>query len=258
MSGPITFDPYSIIVDFYEQWAARIQDDVPFYVARAQRASGPVVELGVGTGRIAIPIARAGQDVIGVDVSGAMLTEAERRAAQAGVAERLTLLEGDMRTFVSDPPVELVICPFRAFLHMLTIEDQFAALASIHASLRPGGRFIVNFFVPDPLLQVEQDGIKVSHGEFVDERGRRCEMWGQPTFDIPSQLMHLKVGLDVYDGERLVDSVETGFSLRAIYRYEFEHLLARAGFEVEALYGGFDESPLEGEAREQIWVARKP
>jgi SAM-dependent methyltransferase len=257
MTKPIVFDPYSVLVDFYEQWAAHANDDVPFYVARAREARDPVVELGIGTGRVAIPIAQAGREVIGVDTSGAMLTEAARRVSLAGVSDKVRFVEADMRSFVADPPVELVIIPFRGFLHLLTVEDQLAALNSIHDSLVPGGRLALNFLVPDPAVQIEQNGHKISHGEFVDEHGRRCEMWGMPIHDVTRQLLKLRVGIDVYDGDT-VDTVETAFDLRIVYRYEFEHLLARAGFEVEALYGGFDERPLEGDAREQIWVARKP
>ena len=255
---PITFDPYSILVDFYDHWAEPHNEDIPFYVKQATSVRGPVVELGVGTGRVAIPIAAAGKEVIGVDVSGAMLTEAARRAAAQGVAGRITFVEEDMRTFVAEQPVELVIVPFRTFSHLLTVEDQLAGLASIKRSLAAGGRLVLDLFVPDPQVQVAQDGRRTTHGRFVDERGRRCEMWGLPEYDVTSQLLHLRVGLDVYDDDRQVDTIETGFDLRATHRYEFEHLLARAGFEREALYGWFDERPLEGDAREQIWVARKP
>ncbi|TMK83299.1 MAG: class I SAM-dependent methyltransferase, partial [Actinobacteria bacterium] len=164
MNKPITFDPYSILVDFYDHWAEPQRDDIPFYVKRATAVKGPVVELGAGTGRIAIPIARAGQEVIGVDTSGAMLTEAARRAATEGVAGRITFVEADMRTFVADPPVELVIIPFRGFLHLLTVEDQLAALASIRRSLVPGGRLVLNIFVPDPEIQVSLNGRKTAHG----------------------------------------------------------------------------------------------
>lgn len=258
MSKPITFDPYSILVDFYDHWAEPQRDDIPFYVKRATAVRGPIVELGAGTGRVAIRIGRAGQDVIGVDISGAMLTEAARRASAEGVADRVTFVEADMRSFVAEPAVELVIIPFRGFLHLLTVDDQLSALESIRRSLAPGGRLVMNMFLPDPEIQVAQNGRRTGHGEFTDERGRRCEMWALPEYDVTSQGLHLRVGLDVYDGQRLVDTIETGFDLRAVHRYEFEHLLARAGFEVEALYGWFDERPLEGAAREQIWVARKP
>ena len=116
----------------------------------------------------------------------------------------------------------------------------------------------MNFFLPDPQLQVAQHGRKISHGDFVDERGRRCEMWGITEYDVTAQRLRLSVGLDVFDGDRMVDTMETEFDLRLIHRYEFEHLLVRARFEIEALYGWFDERPLEGDAREMIWVARKP
>jgi len=258
MNGPIVFDPYSVIADFYEHWAEPQKEDIPFYVKCATAVHGPIVELGVGTGRVAIPVARAGQDVIGVDVSNAMLTEGARRASAAGVADKIRFIEGDMRTFVPEQPVELVIIPFRGFLHLLTVEDQLAALTTIKASLARGGRLILNIFVPDPDVQVAQNGRKTSHGEFIDERGRRCEMWGLPVYDPTSQLMHLRAGVDVYDDDRIVDTTEAEFDLRLVYRYEFEHLLARTGLEVEALYGWFDERPLEGNAREMIWVARKP
>ena len=258
MSGPILFDPYSILVDFYEEWAKPQQDDIGFYVKRATSVRGPVVELGVGTGRVAIPIARAGQDVIGVDTSSAMLTEGARRAAVEGVAEKIRFVEGDMRTFVAEPAGELVIIPFRGFQHLLSVDDQLAALTSIRRSLVPGGLLVLNLVLPDPEIQVAQHGRKVSHGEFVDERGRRCEMWGLPEYDVTSQRLRLRVGLDVYDGDRAVDTIETAFDLRLLHRFETEHLLIRAGFEVEALYGWFDERPLDGDAREMIWVARKP
>jgi SAM-dependent methyltransferase len=258
MTKPIVFDPYSVLVDFYAQWAAHADDDIPFYVKRATSVRGPVVELGVGTGRVAIPIARAGQEVIGVDLSGAMLTEGARHAAAEGVSDKIQFVEGDMRAFVADPAVELVIIPFRGFLHLLTVEDQLAALEAIRRSLIPGGRLMLNILLPDPEIQVAQNGRKISHGDFIDERGRRCEMWAVPEYDVTAQVLRLRIGLDVYDGERIVDTIETAFDLRLIHRFEFEHLLNRAGFEIEALYGGFDERPLEGDAREMIWVARKP
>jgi SAM-dependent methyltransferase len=196
--------------------------------------------------------------VIGVDLSQAMLTQAARKAAAGGVAGKIRFVGGDMRTFVADPPVELVIIPFRAFLHLLTVDDQLNALEAIRRSLLPGGLLVLNIFLPDPEIQVAQHARKISHGDFVDERGRRCEMWGITEYDVTSQLLRLGVGLDVYDSDAMVETVETVLNLRLIYRYEFEHLLARAGFEVEALYGWFDERPLEGDAREMIWVARKP
>src|SRR5688572_12927113 len=146
-----------------------------------------MVELGVGTGRIAIPTALSGKDVIGVDVSSAMLAEGRKRATAAGVADRITFLEADMRSHVAEPPVSLVTIPYRSFLHMLTTEDQLACLDAVRRSLVHGGRLILNMFVPDPSLVVAQDRRRNLHSEYTDDRGRRCELWVIPEYEVTTQ-----------------------------------------------------------------------
>lgn len=254
----MTVDPYLAFVGFYNDWSREMEGDVDFYTRRALEAGGPVVELGVGAGRIAIPIACAGVEVIGVDVSEAMMAEGKRRAAEAGVADRIGWVHGDMRTFVADPPVRLVTIPFRSFLHLTSTEDQLQALGSIRRSLVPGGRLALNTFVPDPAFVAGHDGRRTLLDEFVDEDGRRCEIWSLPTYETTTQRIHMKAVCEVYDGERLAEVADADIELRMVYRYEMEHLLLRSGFEIEALYGGFDERPLTEERREMIWVARRP
>lgn len=254
----ISLDPYAILVDFYDEWSAHMTDDVPFYVKKAGEVPGPIVELGVGHGRVAIPVAQAGQHVIGVDVSDAMLAEGRRRAAAAGVADRVSFLEGDMRTFVAEPPVHLVTIPFRAFGHLLTVEDQLAALTRVHRSLVPGGRLVFNLFTPDPQIVVALDRQRKLQAEFTDERGRRCQVHAIPEYSVAEQIVRVRAIFEVYEADRLLGSTETVLELRMMYQYEVRHLLERAGFEVEALYGGFDERPYGPGPDEMVWVARKP
>lgn len=251
-------DPYLGFVGFYDLWSAPMTEDVDFYVRQSTAVPGPVVELGVGTGRVAIPVARAGQRVIGVDASPSMLAEGRRRAEAAGVAGRITFVEGDMRSFVADPPVSLVTIPFRSFLHLLTADDQLGALASIRDSLAPGGRLVMNVFLPDPVFMAQQDGRREFRGEFTDERGRRCELWSVPTYEKATQRIRIRAIVEAFEGERVTDTTESALEIRMVYRYEMEHLLARAGFEVEALYGGFDDRPIDEDSDEMIWVARRP
>src|SRR5262245_47930275 len=127
----------------YDEWAAHMTEDVAFYVDLAREAEGPIVELAVGNGRVAIPVARAtGRPVIGIDSSPAMLEQARVRADEAGV--ELQLREGDMRELTLDEPAGLVYCPFRALLHLPGWADRRRTFERVSASLRPGGRFAWN------------------------------------------------------------------------------------------------------------------
>src|SRR5436190_12565595 len=132
--------PYDAIAELYDPWSASVVEDVAFYLEEARRSGGPIVELGVGTGRIAIPIAAEGIRVIGVDSSRGMLEVCARRAALAGV--ELDLRVGDLRQPPVSERVPLVICPFRSLLHMHTDEDRRSALTAVCGLLLPGGRFV--------------------------------------------------------------------------------------------------------------------
>src|SRR5215212_11880458 len=118
----------------YDEWSAAMTEDVPFYVGLAREADGPVVELAVGNGRVAVPVAQAsGRTVIGIDTSPAMLEQARARAAEAGVD--LDVREGDMRDLTVDVPAALIYCPFRALLHLPTWSDRRRTFERVAASL---------------------------------------------------------------------------------------------------------------------------
>src|SRR5689334_10326245 len=141
----------------YEKWSAHMTEDVAFYVGLAREADGPLVELAVGNGRVAIPVAQAtGRSVLGIDTSPSMLALARAAAAEAGV--ELDLREGDMRDFEVDEPAALVYCPFRALLHLPTWADRRRTFERVAASLRPGGRFVWNAFAFDHRAAERYDG----------------------------------------------------------------------------------------------------
>ena len=149
---------YDTIARLYDPWSVSVTEDVDFYVQLATEAGGTIVELGVGTGRIAVPVAAAGVRVVGVDSSRGMLEVCAEAAATAGVAELVDLRVGDLR----DPPVServgLVICPFRAYLHMRTKRDRLRALRAARRLLVPGGRLAFDVFAPGA------DDIRNTHG----------------------------------------------------------------------------------------------
>jgi len=141
----------------YEEWSADMTADVAFYVGLARQADGPLVELAIGNGRVAIPVAHAtGKPVTGIDRSPTMLAQARARAAGAGV--HLHVREGDMRDLALDEPAALIYCPFRALLHLPTWADRRRTFERVAASLRPGGRFAWNAFAFDHHLAARLDG----------------------------------------------------------------------------------------------------
>src|SRR6187455_3494068 len=152
--------------DRYDEWSAEMTEDVPFYVELARETDGPLVELAVGSGRVAIPVAEAtGRHVLGIDSSPAMLAQARERAAAAGVD--LELREGDMRELELDEPAGLIYVPARSLGHLPTWADRRRVFERAWASLRPGGRFAWNFFVFDPKIAAANDG------EWLEQSGIR-------------------------------------------------------------------------------------
>lgn len=218
----------------YDEWAAGMTEDVPFYVDLARETKGPLVELAIGSGRVAIPVAlETGRPVIGIDTSPAMLAQARERAAEAGV--ELELREGDMRDLVLDEPAGLIYCPFRALLHLPTWADRRRTFERVAASLRPGGRFGWNAFAFDPHIAARLDGTHLD--EPVPHTNRYAA------------------------GDNRIDIELDGGGTSSLWwatKNEWLGLIDVAGLEVEALYGDFDRTPLSDEGREYVFVVRRP
>lgn len=242
-------DYYAQAPDLYDETARGIPGDVAFYRDLAVASGGPVVELGVGTGRIAIPTAAAGVEVIGIDTSPEMLAVARARAEAAGVASRLRFVQGDMRTFEAERPVPLVTIPFRAFLHNLGDADQRATLAASYRALQPGGRLALNVFNPDLGIIERWMRQPARHVEPFDAEGRIQAHHGfQPAARTVTSRLRWQEGGATRRGT---------LTLRYVGRDEMERLLGEAGFTIEALYGDCLGGPFEEASTELVWVARR-
>lgn len=218
----------------YGEWSAAMTEDIPFYVDLARHADGPIVELAVGDGRVAIPIAReTGRTVIGIDSSPAMLARARRAAADAGVT--LDLRHGDLADLELDQPANLIYCPFRSLLLLPTWSHRRRAFERVVESLQPGGRFAWNAFAFDHHIAASLDG------RHQDE-------------PVPHSVHH-----DVADN-RIDITLDAGgvTSLWWATKNEWLGLIDVAGLEVEALYGSFDRRPLGPDSSEYIFITTRP
>jgi ubiquinone/menaquinone biosynthesis C-methylase UbiE len=217
----------------YQEWSAAMRADIPFYVALAQAADGPLVELAIGDGRVAVPVGEAtGKPVIGIDSSPSMLEQARVRAAAAGV--ELDLRLGDMRDLTVDEPAGLIYCPFRTLLHVPTWADRRRTFERVAAALRPDGRFAWNAFAFDHRIASRLDG---QHQE-------------RP---VPHTI-HYAVG------DNRIDIQLDGGGRSSLWwasKNEWLGLLDVAGLHLEALYGGFGGEACTDESTEYVFVARR-
>ena len=237
--APADVSAYDAIARIYDPWSVSVTEDVSFYVEEAKRAGGPVVELGVGTGRIAVPTAAAGIQVIGVDSSPGMLEVCRERAELVGAAELLDLRLGEL----ADPPVDervrLVTCPFRSYLHLLDDAARLRALKAARELLVPGGRLVFDVFAP------AADDIADTHGRWLE---REPGIFERADWDTRERTLTLSVR---------GDSGATSFTLAWLSPDEWRSLLERAGFQVIGFYGWFDKRAYTG-GEDTVWVARRP
>jgi SAM-dependent methyltransferase len=236
--------PYDAFADIYEHWTATAPAtaaNLPYYVERSAETEGPVVELGVGDGRIAVEAARRAKSVIGIDSSG------------------VTLIQADFRDFALPEPAGLIAIPFHTIGHMVSHDDKRACIEHVRGQLAPGGRLVFDHFVIDLALARSRDSIPVLRATWDRPGGGEVLMWSVTSFDSAAHSMDIRaiteeVGPDGVIGERRVRALPFSW----IEPAEAEQLLVSAGFEIEARFGDFEGTRFEAESRHQVWVARKP
>ena len=232
--------------------------DARFYAEEAARSGGPVLELGCGTGRVLLPIARAGTTIVGLDGSRVMLERLRDKLAAepAGVRGLVEVVEGDARQFELGRTFPLITAPFRVLQHMVAAQDQLALLASVARHLAPGGRFVFDLFNPRyDLLVTDRSGLNLDTPELTMADGR--------TVSRAASVKRVRWVDQVSEVEIVYFVAERpgaparehrqAFEMRWYTPSEVEHLAARAGFRVAERYGDFSRGPLEDGAPEQVY-----
>jgi YD repeat-containing protein len=224
---------YDTWAPVYDTWAAHMTEDVAHYVSLAREADGPIVELAVGSGRVAIEVVReTGKPLLGIDSSPAMLEVARERSAGLPLELRL----GDMRDLALEEPAALIYIPFRSLLHLHGWSDKRRVFERVAASLQPGGRFAFNAFAFNHTVAARLDGTTQDQNGIVHT--------------LHYAAADNRIDITRNDGATI--------SLWWATKAEWDGLIETAGLEVEALYGGFEREPLIDESMEYVYITRKP
>ncbi len=249
---------------YYDLRSPGLAGDVQFYLEEAQKAGSPVLELGCGTGRMLIPLAEAGVRMVGLDLNPDMLAQAYRKIEKLpqDVRDRIEIIEGDMRTFSLDRKFDMIMIPYRAFLHLMTPEDQKAALLRIHEHLSDGGRLVFNIFDPRMEIIATHSGalgqaVKMLSKFQIPDTDHTMIVWDTRQYHPQEQTIEQYFIIEELDGGGVMVNRHCELlTLRYAFRWEMHYLLELCGFKIDALYGDFQRG-LFRYGNEQIWVASK-
>jgi SAM-dependent methyltransferase len=250
---------YDQFAQFYDLEYGHKENDIDFYLDVAEEIGAPVLEIGVGTGRIAIPLADEGFKVVGIDNSAEMIRLAQENLKDIPkeFAQNLILFQQDMKELELNQKFPLCIIPFRAFLHNLTQEDQLATLERIYQHLEPGGILTFDLFVPlysvisndEWLDDIEEDELAIENSGLTIS----THVKHNPV----KQLMEIKNTYKTETADNQIETNEASMTYRYVFRYEMEALLTAAGFETLHVWGGFEQQSYDYVSGIMVFVAQK-
>ncbi len=246
---------YDDFARYYDADFRDYTDDLPLYRQMAQRTGDPLLELMCGTGRILVPLAQEGYHITGVDISASMLEIARTRLAEQNIASRASLITGDVRTVeLPAATFALAFVAINSFMHLERVSDQLDALATIRHALTPDGLLIIDLFNPNPAEIINEDSRLVLERHYPLD-GKHVYKTVAVDSDIATQTSYVTYFYDETDATGPMSRRVMHFRLRWLYRYELEHLLARAGFMLKSLYGSYDLEPYTSTSERLIAVA---
>jgi SAM-dependent methyltransferase len=263
MPAESQYDAITSIAEFYDATLVyQERKDIDFYVAEARASGGPVLELGCGTGRVLLPTARAGIQITGLDASANMLARCRAKldAEPAAVRARASLVQGDLAAFELGRQFALITLPFRPFQHLLTVEQQLGCLRSARSHLAPRGRLIFDVFHVEPSsvydkawMEEKEDApaTRLADGRIVRRTVRIA------AFHRAAQINDVEFCWYVTHTNGRREEIHWRTPLRYSYRFELEHLLARAGLNLVALYGDVNRAPYGDDSPDMIFVSER-
>lgn len=238
----------------YDLQNAGIDDDIPFYLKQARELGGAVLEIACGTGRITIPLARAGVRITGLDLEEGMLRQARAKAADEGLD--IDWIQGDCRKFQLGRKFRLIFFPFNSIAHLHSLRSIEACFARVREHLADDGRFIVDIFNPRLDMLIRDASERYPVAEYPDPDGAGTVVVTENnTYDAATQVNHIKW---YYRIGNKTDERVAELNMRIFFPQELDALLRAAGFKIEAKYGDFNASPFTSQSPKQIVLGRLP
>nr|MBN2276542.1 class I SAM-dependent methyltransferase [candidate division Zixibacteria bacterium] len=263
MSRYGSYEDQPILAELYDYVPGyRSRPDIDFFVRCCMESGGDIIELGSGTGRILIPVAEAGCQITGVDLSEFMLSRCREKLEKCPdeIKNRIRLIQGNIISIDLDRKFDLAIMPFRVFQHLVTVEEQLACLKNINRHLNGDDRLVFDVFQTD-LKRINNPAFMNEMEDFSDidlPDGRRLRRNHRvAAFHPEEQVNEVELIYYLTDSKGETSRIVQAFPFRYFFRYEMEHLLARAGFKILEVFGDFDRSPLSGHSPEMIFVTEK-
>lgn len=251
---------YDALAAYYDDEWRNLTQDIPFLLEEARKTGSPVLELACGTGRVALPLAREGFEVWGIDNSTEMLKLFEKKLAKSDtdIKERIHISNQDMQDFRFEHRFKLIIIPFNSFLLLTDRKDFDICLRNCLRHLEDDGRFIVDIFSPNfELCAVKEPKMQFLQHYYVPELQKVVVQWEYAKRDMAKQIIDVDFLYEEYDSDGNVTKKTRSLKTSLIFRYEMEYLLEKNGFEVLNVYGNYDRSPFSEESPQIICVCGK-
>jgi SAM-dependent methyltransferase len=246
---------YTPFAELYDLFYDDFQDDLEMYRGFAERAGGPILEVGSGTGRVALALGEEGHTIVGLELSEALRTVAQHKAARAQLSDRVQFVAGDMRRFNLDQYFGLIVAPLNTFLHNLTLDDQLATLACLKKHLRPGGLLVLDCFNPDPACAADDGRLIVQRSVIDRATGQVALLLLSRATEWNRQAQEITYLVDRPDRHGQVQRAVLQASFRFIFRNEMPLLLKLGGFDLKDIYGSYDLEPFDTGSDKLIVIA---
>lgn len=246
---------YDEIAPFYDIEHAFFDEDLDIYRNFAELCGGKILEPACGSGRVLLPLARAGYTLTGVDTSAAMLEQAREKLVQEGLLEQCQLVQQDMCTLQLPEKYRLAIVALGSFGHIVTRKKQQQALAALRHHLSVGATFILDISNEDARYMERLSGQLLHQGTWPQENGSYVSHFISPFSSNTQHLLDLTHFYDVYRQGEAIQRTVSQTTLYLFERNETEFLLTQAGFQIKDLYGNYDFGPYEHESPRMIFIA---